>query len=225
MRLKNFIEIGQMVEYLSKITIYKEDEEFINMFLEYPFIDIDEFVCHTIYTRADSNEYIEKISIFNIDLMKSALNIERYKSINKDVVQKGIIDSAIAMSNNYIDASMLKIVRDPLHYNLYLVIDNKFFIIPKLDVIKPKNYSHSINFAYIFPFKYDEMEGENIITNELYDYEKILFFIPNSFLTKEKKTIKKVAKFCGYTKEKYILKKIGCSLNGNFYLPYKKTKR
>ena len=77
MRLKNFIEIGQMVEYLSKITIYKEDEEFINMFLEYPFIDIDEFVCHTIYTRADSNEYIEKISIFNIDLMKSALNIER----------------------------------------------------------------------------------------------------------------------------------------------------
>ena len=87
-RFRYFPKIGKIVKFLENIKIDDEEKEFLNIFLDYPFLHCDDFVRYTYIVRQDTDEVNEQFALFNVDLIKAALSISSRESFNDEVLQR-----------------------------------------------------------------------------------------------------------------------------------------
>jgi dsDNA-binding SOS-regulon protein len=66
-RFRYFPKIGKIVKFLENIKIDDEEKEFLNIFLNYPFLHCDDFVRYTYIVRQDTDEVNEQFALFNVD--------------------------------------------------------------------------------------------------------------------------------------------------------------
>lgn len=87
-RFRYFPKIGKIVKFLENIKIDDEEKEFLNIFLDYPFLHCDDFVRYTYIVRQDTDEVNEQFALFNVDLIKAALSISSRENFNDEVLQR-----------------------------------------------------------------------------------------------------------------------------------------
>ena len=219
-RFINFASLKEMVKTLENIDIV-DDESFLKIFLDYPFLHNDEITRYTYYIRSDTDDLYEQMAVFNVDLIKASLGISSTEILNTEVFQKSVIESAVRISEYNIDSSMFNIIKEKNQYSLYLLVGNKRFKVENINHLKANILNENLKNICIFPFEYEESLRCEKIVDKIDRNEKLLFFIPKYLSDVESKILNKISREYEYRKTYYKLLKAETSIWGNYYIPCK----